>query len=123
MHMQIRATPAKSPTSLLAFLEVLESFNIVAAGGSNIEQGGEFAFAVAHGEECAAMTALAEAGYRPTLVQVESCTVDNVPGALHACVARVTDLNAVAGRVIKDLSIGVPDANGQIPVQIYSESI
>ncbi len=123
MHMQIRATPAKSPTSLVAFLEALQGINIVAAGGSNIEQGGEFAFAVAHGEECAAMTALAEAGYRPTLVKVETCTLDNVPGALLDCVARVTDLNAAAGRVIKDISIGVPDANGQIPVQIYSEAV
>ena len=123
MHMQIRATPAKSPASLVEFLKVLQRINIVAAGGSNIEQGGEFAFAVEHGEECAAMTALADAGYRPTLVKVETCTLDNVPGALLACVARVTDLNAAEGRVIKDISIGVPDANGQIPVQIYSEAI
>jgi len=123
MHMQIRATPAKSPTSLVAFLEVLKDINILAAGGSNVEQGGEFAFAVAHDDECAAMTALADAGYRPTLVKVETCTLDNVPGALLACVARVTDLNAAAGRVIKDISIGVPDAKGQIPVQIYSEAI
>lgn len=125
MHKQIRVVPARSPASLLECLEVLTgaNINIVAAGGSNIEQGGEFAFAVAHDEECAAINALADAGYRPTLVMVETCTLDNVPGALLACVARVTDLNAAAGRVIKDISIGVPDANGQIPVQIYSEAV
>jgi hypothetical protein len=38
-------------------------------------------------------------------------------------VARVSSVNAAAGRVIKDISIGVPDANGQIPVQIYSEAV
>jgi hypothetical protein len=123
MHMQIRATPAKSPTSLVEFLTVLQGINIVAAGGSNIEQGGEFAFAVEHGQECDAMALLADAGYRPTLVKVDTCPLDNVPGALLACVTRVTNQNAAAGRVIKDISIGVPDANGQIQVQIYSESV
>jgi hypothetical protein len=122
MHMQIRATPAKSPTSLVAFLEVLKGINIVAAGGSNVEQGGEFAFAVAHGEECAAMTALADAGYRPTLVSVETCWMTNAPGQLLACVESVTKANVAAGRVIKDLSIGVPDQDGRIPVQFYSEA-
>jgi hypothetical protein len=122
MHMQIRATPAKSPTSLVAFLEVLKGINIVAAGGSNVEQGGEFAFAVAHGEECAAMTALADAGYRPTLVRVETCWMTDAPGQLLACVASVTEANLAAGRVIKDLSIGVPDQDGRIPVQFYSEA-
>jgi hypothetical protein len=124
MHLQIRATPAKSPASLVDFLEVLarEGINIEAAGGSNLEQGGEFAFAVAHDQECAAMTALATAGYRPTLVAVETCMMQNAPGALLACVARVTELNAASGRVIKDIAIGAPDANGLIPVQVYSEA-
>ena len=53
MHQQIRTQPTQSPPDLQAFLTVLEEagINIEAAGGSDIEQGGEFAFAVAHGVE------------------------------------------------------------------------
>lgn len=123
MHLQIRATPAKSPASLLDFLEVLEQagINIEAAGGSNVERGGEFAFAVAHDQVDAAMRALAGAGYKPSLAAVETCWMTNEPGQLRACVARVTEINAESGRLIKDLSIGVPDEDGRIPVQFYSE--
>ncbi len=123
MHLQIRARPSRSPASLLDFLEVLEreGINIEAAGGSNVERGGEFAFAVAHEQVQTAMDALAGAGYRPTLVAVETCWMTNAPGQLRACVARVTEINAESGRLIKDLSIGVPDQDGRIPVQFYSE--
>lgn len=123
MHLQIRATPAKSPASLLDFLEVLEQagINIEAAGGSNVERGGEFAFAVAHEQVDAAMRALTGAGYKPSLAAVETCWMTNEPGQLRACVARVTEINAESGRLIKDLSIGVPDQDGRIPVQFYSE--
>ncbi len=123
MHLQIRAKPSRSPVSLLDFLEVLEQagINIEAAGGSNVERGGEFAFAVAHEQVDAAMRALAGAGYKPSLAAVETCWMTNEPGQLRACVARVTEINAESGRLIKDLSIGVPDQDGRIPVQFYSE--
>ena len=69
VHAPRRSAPRRpSPRrSLLAFLEVLAEadINIEAAGGSNIERGGEFAFAVAHGQEDQAMAVLEDAGYRP----------------------------------------------------------
>ncbi len=133
MHLQIRAIPARSPADLMAFLEVLAQagINIEAAGGSNVEQGGDFAFAVTHGQEDEAIRILTDAGYQPRPIEndianddgsdVTTCWMTNAPGQLLACVAAVTEANQLAGRVIKDLSIGAPDAAGQIPVQIYSE--
>ena len=78
MHLQIRAIPAKSPADLKAFLEVLAAadINIVAAGGSNLEQGGEFAFAVTHGQEDEAIRLLKEAGYQPRALDASVATED-----------------------------------------------
>ena len=133
MHLQIRAIPAKSPADLKAFLEVLAraEINIEAAGGSNLEQGGDFAFAVAHGQEEEAIRVLEKEGYQPRRFEneivnddgsdVTTCWMTNEPGQLLKCVAAATEANQASGRVIKDLSIGVPDADGRIPVQIYSE--
>ena len=131
MHKQIRVVPAKSPADLKAFLEVLAAINIKAAGGSNVEQGGEFAFAVEHGQEADAIGLLTAAGYQPRELDdaaenedgsvLTTCTMSDQPGELLACVTSVTDANQAAGRVIKDISIGMPDATtGRIPVQIYS---
>jgi hypothetical protein len=134
MHKQIRVVPARSPADLQALLEVLATagINIEAAGGSNVEQGGEFAFSVSHGQEADAIARLREADYQPRELEefVESedgaaitwCLMTDEPGQLLACVTSVTVANAAAGRVIKDLSIGTPRADGKIPVQIYSEA-
>ena len=133
MHKQIRVVPARSPADLKAFLEVLAAagINITAAGGSNVEQGGEFAFMVTDGQEADAIALLTDAGYQPRELDIEveaedgsiftTCWMTDQPGELLRCVREVTDANQAAGRVIKDLSIGVPNANGEIPVQIYSE--
>ena len=124
MHQQVRTAPVLSPPDLKALLAVLEraGINIEAAGGSDIEKaGGEFAFAVAHGREQAAIKALEDAGYTPRLEDVDVCWMTNDPGQLLQCVGRAAAKNAKSGRVIKDFAIGVPDANGRIPVQIYSE--
>jgi hypothetical protein len=123
MHLQIRSVPALSPASLQAFLEVLagERINIVAAGGSDIERGGEFAFAVAHDEEDRAIEALRRAGYDPRLVEVATCTMSDEPGQLLECIAAITESNAAAGRAIRDIAVGVPDEEGRIRVQVYSE--
>jgi hypothetical protein len=123
MHLQIRAAPAKSPASLLDFLGVIErqGINILTAGGSDLEQGGEFAFTVAHEQIADAMRALAEEGYRPSLVKVDSYWMTNEPGQLRAQVAKVTEINAASGRAIVDIAIGPPRSDGQIPVQFYSE--
>jgi hypothetical protein len=123
MHQQIRTVPALSPPSVNDFLGVLEDagINIEAAGGGNLEgDGGEFAFAVAHGVEQDAMRVLRAKGYEPRLVDVVHCALTNEPGQLRACIAKVTAANAGTGRVIRDISIGVPDDQGRIQVQIYS---
>jgi hypothetical protein len=123
MHLQIRTAPALSPADLKAFLAVLEKagINIEAAGGSDVEKGGEFAFAVAHGDEDAAIKALEAEGYRPRMMEVYNDVLSNKPGELLRFVARVAGRNAQRGWVIKDLSLGVPDKNGRIQVQIYSD--
>ena len=91
MHQQIRTVPAQSPADLAELLRVLKEHgvNIVAAGGGQVENGGEFAFAVAHGEEAAALRVLEDEGYHPRLVDVEHEVLDNQPGELHRFVARV----------------------------------
>lgn len=124
MHLQIRSEPTRSPADLRAFLAVLEraGVNIEAAGGSDVERGGEFAFAVAHGREQDAVERLEAEGYRPRIVEVDACWMTNNPGQLLACVAKVAQKNARSGRVIRDIAIGVPDGQGRIPVQIYSEA-
>ena len=127
MHLQIRTTPATSPADLRAFLAVLEAahINIEAAGGSDVEKGGEFAFAVEHGKEAAAMTALREKGYAPRLVDhdhgLEDGSLADSPGELLRFIEKVAAKNAASGLVIKDVSIGVPDRDGRIQVQAYSE--
>lgn len=124
MHLQIRTRPAKSPADLKAFLTVLANaeVNIEAAGGGDVEGDGEFAIAVAHDQEEQAMQALREDGYDPRLVEVDACALTNEPGQLLACITGVTEKNESLGRYIRDVSIGVPDGEGRIQVQVYSES-
>jgi hypothetical protein len=124
MHQQIRTKPALSPADLQAFLALLAGagINLESAGGSNIEGGGEFAFAVAHGQEDEAIALLRQAGYRPRLVDVDWCYVTNDVGQLLECIAGVTKTNTRAGKVIKEIALGVPEAPGEpMRVQIYSE--
>lgn len=127
MHQQIRTVPAASPADLAKFLDVLAKggVNIVAAGGGDVEKGGEFAFAVAHGEEQHAIDVLKKAKYHPELVDVDHDFLDDTPGELHRFIVRVAADNKAKGRVIKDVSVGavvtddVPE-KGKIPVQAYS---
>jgi hypothetical protein len=126
MHLQIRCVPAASPADLKAFLQVLadNDVNIIAAGGSNVESGGEFAFAVddEDPDEVKRVTALLTAkGYSPRVVDVHYCWLTNEPGQLLSCVTEATVKNADRGVVIRDVSIGVPGADGRILVQIYSD--
>jgi hypothetical protein len=122
MHQQIRTVPAASPADLAKFLETLgkRGVNIVAAGGGDVEKGGEFALAVAHGQEAHAIKVLEDAGYHPRLVDVEHEFLDDRPGELHRFVAKVAAANKRNGLVIKDVSVGVP-VDGKVPVQVYSE--
>lgn len=124
MHQQIRTVPAKSPTDLQAFLKVLadHGLSIKSAGGSNLEHGGEFAFGLDDHEYDRAMDVLARAGYKPRLVDIDYRALVDEAGALLAFVTEITDRNLRAGRVIQEIAVGVPDADGLIQVQVYSES-
>ena len=135
MHAQARSKPAKSPADLAAFLEVLANagINVESASGSNIEQGGEFAFGLEHdpgdnGPYENAVSVLEGAGYIVRVVDSETDPalhtdmIDNVPGKLLDAVRAAVDKNAGTGRVIKDIAVGSPDpVTGLIRVQIYSE--
>ena len=124
MHLQIRTVPAHSPADLAEFLRVLAEagINIEIAGGSDVEFGGQFAFAVQDGQEAEAMRVLQEALYEPQLVEVVTCMLSNEPGQLLACITDVAQSNAESGMAIRDISIGVPGEDGRIPVQVYSEA-
>ncbi len=124
MHQQIRTVPARSPADLLIFLEVLANagINMQSAGGSNLEEGGEFAFTVDHGQEQEAIDVLLSEGFRPELVEVDTFTVEvDGPGKLLEAVAQVRSLNNATGRVIRDITMGAPSPDGRtVEVQIYS---
>ena len=124
MHLQIRTVPARSPANLAAFLTVLaeHEINLQSAGGSGIETGGEFIFSVEHGEEDRAIGVLQDAGYQPRLVEVQTCSLTDEPGQLLACISAVSDENVATGRSIRDITVGVPDADGRIQVQVYSDA-
>jgi hypothetical protein len=121
MHQQIRVNPTKSPADLAGVLRALAPFQILAAGGSNVEHGGEFAFAVDHGQMAAASKALSDAGYQPRTVDVYHEFVPNQAGALSGVVNRWAAANRASGKMIKDIAVGGPGADGKIPVQIYAE--
>lgn len=131
MHLQVRLKPATSPPDVELLLRRLKDagVNLRGVGGSDVEFGGEFAFAVDDGQEDRAKAALdehpkyhyrvLEAGVDPGLTL---CWLENVPGSLHACLADVATANMDSGRIIRDMLIGVPE-DGRIPVQIYSEEV
>lgn len=123
MHKQIRAVPRRSPADLAAFLEVLADarINILAAGGGDLEFGGEFAFAVSHEEHDAAVAAL-EGLYTVRVLEPYVCEMEpQQVGELLRCVREAQAQNLVTGSSIRDLSIGVPDDTGRVPVMIYSD--
>lgn len=124
MHLQIRTVPARSPASLADFLSVLleNDINIESAGGHDIETGGVFLCSVAHGEEDRTIAALEAAGYRPHIVEVDTCALKNQPGQLLECIRTVSEKNQLLGRAIRDISVGVPDADGRVQVQVYSDT-
>jgi hypothetical protein len=123
MHLQIRTKPALSPPDLAAFLTVLaeNEVNMLSAGGCDIEAGGEFIFSVEHDTERDVMAILERAGYEPQLVEVEVCAVADEPGQLLECITAIREQNVLAGRVIRDITVGVPDADGRLQVQVYSD--
>jgi hypothetical protein len=124
MHQQIRLVTRLSPPDLAAALQVVADagINILAVGGSNLEHGGEFGFAVAHEDQAAAVAALEAKRYRPRAVDVTVCWITkNEPGQLLECVRTASNANKGTGKAIRDIAIGVADDQGRIPVQIFSD--
>jgi len=131
MHLQVRLKPAASPPDVERLLRHLKDahVNLRGVGGSDVEFGGEFAFAVDDGQEDNAKAALDAAGYHYRVLEagvnpgLTLCWLDNVPGALHACLDGIASSNLDNGRIIRDMLIGVPGDDGKVPVQIYSEEV
>jgi hypothetical protein len=131
MHLQIRLKPATSPPDVEQLLRRLKeaNVNLRGVGGSDVEFGGEFAFAVDDGQEDRAKAALeADPPYKYRVLEhdvdpeLTLCWLENVPGALHACLEGIASANLENGRIIRDMLIGVPEG-GRVPVQIYSEEV
>ena len=129
MHQQIRTSPRTSAADVEKLLGRLakKGVNIAAAGGSDVEFGGEFAFAVHHGHEKAAQDVLDEWHYAYRVIpdtdpSLTVCWMEDEAGALHKCIQGVAEANLKSGRIIRDLIIGVPDGE-RVPVQIYSEEV
>jgi hypothetical protein len=134
MHLQLRTNARLSPPDVEKVLAVLKDkgVNLLGIGGSDVEFGGELALVPQDDHVDLAKEALTSAGYtwRALEYQVDPeltlCMVENKPGALHDCLAGVADENLAAGRIIRDITILVPDADvpaGKIPVHIYSEQV
>jgi hypothetical protein len=131
MHLQIRLKPATSPPDVEQLLRRLKeaNVNLRGVGGSDVEFGGEFAFAVDDGQEDRAKAVLeADPPYKYRVLEhdvdpeLTLCWLENVPGALHACLESIASANLDNGRIIRDMLIGVPE-DGRIPVQVYSEEV
>lgn len=129
MHQQIRTSAKTSAADIEKLLGRLADagVNIAAAGGSDLEFGGEFAFAPDHQAHRAALGVLDEFKYEYRVIGEDDpgltvCYMENRPGELHRCIRGVAEANLKSGRIIRDLIIGVPDDNG-VPVQIYSEEV
>jgi hypothetical protein len=130
MHQQIRTAPTTSPADIEKLLERLKDggVNIAAAGGGNLEFGGQFAFAPHDGSEEAAIRVLEQHEYKYDVIEDDDprltiCLMEDEVGELHRCIKSVSDANLKAGRIIRDLIIGAPDKDKKVPVQIFSEEV
>src|SRR4051794_3688436 len=131
MHLQVRTVAKQSPPNLVDFLTVLEKngIDMLTVGGSNVEQGGEFAFGVKASEEEEEDEAkrivgiLRGAGYRTArYLEVEHCFAEDRAGGLLDCIrSKAAEIEAKGG-AIKDVALGGPDSDGRILVQFYAEA-
>jgi hypothetical protein len=135
MHLQMRARPVASPPDVELLLRRLAEagVNLAAVGGSDVEFGGELVIVPDDGQEDAARAVLNSFGYPFREVHVRDdvgldlCEVGDQPGGLHGCLKNVAQKNLENGRIIRDITVGVPDddqrSRGVIPVHIFSEEI
>lgn len=130
MHKQFRVVPTASPPDVEKLLRRIKDadINVAGVGGGNVEFGSEFVFAVDHGLEDRTEELLKEHGYTYRLFDKDEhpeltvCHLENVPGALHACVAEIATSNLGGGRIIRDIVIGI-DEDGSIAAQVFSEEV
>jgi hypothetical protein len=130
MHKQFRVVPIASPPDVEKLLRRIKDadLNVAGAGGGNVEFGGEFVFAVDHGQEDRAEELLNEHGYTYRLFDKDAdaeltvCRLENRPGQLHQCIADVSTANLDGSRIIRDIIIGF-DEDGSIAAQVFSEQV
>ena len=147
MHLQVKASVPKSGMSITgdegeehaisatyhagALAEMLtflksKGFNLRAAGGTQIEFGGEFTFWVDgrsadedHDQAAhAARRLLVKEGWAAQVYEVRAEHLTDESGTLLDFVQRVTD----DGLLIQDIHVGTKDDEG-IPVQIFAVSV
>jgi hypothetical protein len=129
MHKQLRVVAVSSPPDVEKLLRRLKeaNINLAGAGGSNVEFGGEFAFAVDHEQEGDAEAVLKEHSYPYRILDSETdprltlCRLENVVGSLHACIDSVSRANLQGGRIIRDVLVGM-DEDG-LAAQVFSEEV
>ena len=129
VHLQVRVIiPRRSVPSVATLLGLLaaEGVNLAAAGGSNVEFGGEFAFAVDHKHEKATFDVLNDNQYKYRKLdedspELELCELTDEPGQLADCIKKAETENLAKKWSIRDILVGQKTAEGKIPVQVYSE--
>jgi hypothetical protein len=117
MHVQARSEPALSPPDLAAFLKVIgDDINIEGVTGCAVEDGGQIAFTVAHGQEAQAHDLLTGAGYTvqwTSDLYAEEIPLEtaNQPGVLAGIIVRAKQ--SLAGdRTIDTVLIGTGMSGG-----------
>ena len=135
MHLQVRVNPAASPPDVDKLLGRLAraGVNLVAIGGSNVEFGGELAIVPQDGHEDATYATLDRFHYAYRVLHADRdegltlCEVPNEVGALHRCLEGVARDNLARGRIIRDIVIGLADAEqtgrNLVPVHVFSEQV
>ncbi|MFL5778261.1 MAG: hypothetical protein ACJ761_04900 [Chloroflexota bacterium] len=138
MHMQVRAfkdpgfsmqddgeavepTTRAEPGALIELLQLLRDndFNLKTAGGSRIETGGEFVFALDDDEdegapERAAALINERSEWHARIVEPFHCHTKDQPGGLLECLEKIR----AEGLAVDEIFVGTPEGNGEIPVQI-----
>jgi len=113
--------------TFLDLLKVLREadINIRGASGSRIEFNGTFTFWAGRAEWTddqndaetrRAADALNDAGYDARVYEVAHALLDDTPGALEDFIAAING----AGHFVEDILVSTPDANGKIPVQVFT---
>jgi hypothetical protein len=139
MHQQVRTSSTKSgsgspgpgamadPGGVADILRILDEaeVNLQTAGGRDLDQGGDFVFAVHHegedddGRNEAAAELLRSHGYGDArAVSVHTCSVADEHGGLRGCVEEVEQERGP----VYEIFVGAPDENGRIPVQITTRA-